>query len=314
MTAVPSDVTIPELDYEHCESLYWVFTQRCNDVCAHCYNLSGPRGATISVDECLSVIANLPPRIDRLILSGGEPFADREKLYRVLEALDERYGGRTQVMLQTNGDLLNEDRLDAVLERGVSRIDVASMDRYHKLAGTRREELTRLFLSRGMLDEATGPLITKDDYLQHGTKSFGFWGANENFWIGGNWARGRAMQTGVWHKDGTHNFCAVLSGGRGFLGGSELPQEISIQLWRISPCCPGTRDPIGDARSQNVAEVMRRVSRISAYRKINNGDPYALAEHIGVTRDEGVELAKKLGNVCLACDELCARVKAAGGL
>ncbi len=25
-------------DFEHYESIYWVFTQLCNDTCAHCYN------------------------------------------------------------------------------------------------------------------------------------------------------------------------------------------------------------------------------------------------------------------------------------
>src|SRR5262245_66570290 len=96
-------------DFDRCESLYWVFTQLCNDDCAHCYNLSGPRGATMTLEECLAVVGNLPERIDRLILSGGEPLAERAKLHAILEAVAERYGGdrgETQVMLQTNGDLL----------------------------------------------------------------------------------------------------------------------------------------------------------------------------------------------------------------
>ncbi len=63
-------------DFNHCESLYWVFTQLCNDHCDHCYNLSGPQGTRISEEECMQIIDNLPDRIDRLILSGGEPLAD----------------------------------------------------------------------------------------------------------------------------------------------------------------------------------------------------------------------------------------------
>lgn len=57
--------------HDHFESVYWVFTQLCNDRCAHCYNDSGPQGARISTEECLQIVANLPSRIDRLILSGG---------------------------------------------------------------------------------------------------------------------------------------------------------------------------------------------------------------------------------------------------
>lgn len=290
-------------DFDHCESLYWVFTQRCNDECAHCYNLSGPRGETIGLDDCLAIVANLPARIDRLILSGGEPLTERPKLYAILEAVRERYGGETQVMLQTNGDLLTGERLDALLVRGVSRIDVASIDRFHRLQGERKAELEALFRSRGMLDEATGPLITREDYLQKGVLSFGFWGATEDMWLGGNWARGRALEKDIWLKRGDHNFCGILSGAKGFLGGTELPQEISIQLWKINPCCPGTRHPLGDARVERVADVLRRHAGHPVFEALNQGDPYAMGESLGLSADYGRQRARELGNVCLWCDE-----------
>jgi hypothetical protein len=289
--------------FDSFESIYWVFTQRCNDSCDHCYNMSGPDGEIMTEDDCLAVVDNLPDQIGRLILSGGEPLAERKKLFRILEALQDRYAGRTEIMLQTNGDLMTEERLDAVLARGVTRIDVASIDRYHKLKGQRRGQLEALFKSRGMLDASQNPLISRDDYLQGGVTSFGFWGANEDFWIGGNWARGRAMKTGIWLKNGDHNFCSVLSGARGFLGGTELPQEISIQLWRINPCCPGTLRPMGDARTQRVSDVLRRASRLPVLQKLNQGDPYAMGESLGISRDHGVQRARALGNVCLWCDE-----------
>ncbi len=293
--------------FEHCESLYWVFTHLCNDDCAHCYNLSSPKGNTMPLEECLAIVANLPERVDRLILSGGEPLAERAKLYAILEAVAEKYRGETQVMLQTNGDLLTGERLDVLIARGVSRIDIASIDRFHKLQGQRRAELEALFRSRGMVDEATGPLITRDDYLKKGVLSYGFWGANEDFWLGGNWARGRALETGVWLKNGEHNFCAILSGGRGFLGGTDLPQEISIQLWKINPCCPGTLHPLGDARRDRVAEVLRRIASSPVFHKINEGDPYAMGESLGISADHGHRRAVELGNVCLWCDEFFER-------
>ncbi len=298
---------LEQADYDHCESVYWVFTQLCNDECDHCYNLSGPRGATLTLEECLAIVANLPSRIDRLILSGGEPLAERKKLYAILDAVRERYGDATQVMLQTNGDLLNEQRLDEILERGVTRIDIASIDRYHKKQGERRADLEALFRSRGMVDDNPDPLITKDDYLKPDAASFGFWGATEDMWLGGNWARGRAMETGIWKRDGSHNFCAILSGGRGFLGGTDLPQEISIQLWRINPCCPGTKEPMGDARVEKVSDVLRRVAQSPVFQKLNTGDAYALGEALeksdGVDRAYGLRRALELGNVCLWCDE-----------
>ena len=54
---------------------------------------------------------------------------EEAKLHAILEAVAEKYRGGAQVMLQTNGDLLDGRRLDALLERGVSRFDVASIDR-----------------------------------------------------------------------------------------------------------------------------------------------------------------------------------------
>lgn len=290
-------------NFDHCESIYWVFTQLCNDQCDHCYNLSGPRGTRISEEECMAIIDNLPASIDRLILSGGEPLAERKKLYRILDALRERYGNRTQIMLQTNGDLLNEERLDTLIEKGVSRIDIASIDRYHKHKGERIDTLKKLLESRGMSDEDPGPLITRDNYVKH-KLTYGFWGASEDMWLGGNWARGRALQKGIWAKDPQHNFCAILSGGIGFLtGGEDIPQEISIQLWQINPCCPGTKEPMGDARTEKVADVLARVADNPIFRKINEGDPLRMGESIGVSEHYARQRTEQLKNICLWCDE-----------
>jgi organic radical activating enzyme len=290
-------------DYNHCESLYWVFTQLCNDQCDHCYNLSGPQGARISEEECLAIIDNLPERIDRLILSGGEPLADKKKLYLILDKVKARYGNTTQVMLQTNGDLLNEETLDSLIEKGVTRFDIASIDRYHKHAGARLMDIASLFESRGVNGDDKDPLIEKETYLTQHQLSWGYWGATDDMWLGGNWARGRALQKNVWKKDPNHNFCAILSGAKGFLGGTELPQEISIQLWRINPCCPGTKLPMGDARKEKVVDVMNRVSKSKIFQKLNKGDPWKMGESIGVTEAQAKGRTQELQNVCLWCDE-----------
>lgn len=291
-------------DFHHIESLYWVFTQLCNDQCDHCYNLSGPHGQRISTEECLQIIENLPPKIDRLILSGGEPLADWKKLLAILDALQAKYKGETQLMLQTNGDLLTPEKLEILIEKGITRFDIASIDRYHKHAGNRLMQLAELFESKGVNGDDKDPLIDKDNYLKKDHVSWGYWGATEDMWLGGNWARGRAMQKDIWKKDPHHNFCAVLSGGIGFLGGQEdIPQEISIQLWAINPCCPGTQKAMGDARKQKVADVLQKVSKSEIFRKINAGDPYGMGESIGVSREFSEKRGEKLQNICLWCDE-----------
>lgn len=291
-------------DFDHIESVYWVFTQLCNDQCDHCYNLSGPKGARMSEEECLAIVDHLPARIDRLILSGGEPIADKKKLYAILDKVKARYGNATQVMLQTNGDLLTPEILDILIAKGVTRFDIASIDRYHKSAGGRLMELAELFESRGVNGDEREPLVRKENYLHAFPLSWGFWGATEDMWLGGNWARGRAMEKGIWKRDPDHNFCAILSGAIGFLHGApDIPQEISIQLWRINPCCPGTKDALGDARVEHVSDVLRRVATHPVFQALDKGDPFGMGESLGVSADHARARCGTLGNVCLWCDE-----------
>ncbi len=293
------------MNFNHLESLYWVFTQLCNDKCDHCYNLSGPQGARISEVECLQIIENLPDQIDRIILSGGEPLADKKLLYSILDRLSEKFGDRTQIMLQTNGDLLNAEILDTLIEKGVTRFDIASIDRYHKHAGDRLMALAELFDSRGVNGEDKDPLIEKETFLVKAHPlSWGYWGATEEMWLGGNWARGRAIEKNIWKRDASHNFCKILSGGIGFLSGApDIPQEISIQLWRVNPCCPGTYKAMGDARTEKVSRILERVSTSPIFQKINEGDPLAMGESIGISKEFATTRANDLENICLWCDE-----------
>ncbi len=293
-----------ESKFDHMESIYWVFTQLCNDQCDHCYNLSGPKGAKISEADCLAIINNLPSSVERLILSGGEPLAERKKLYLILDTLKEKYGNSTQVMLQTNGDLLTPEILDTLIAKGVTRFDIASIDRYHKAAGGRLMELAELFESRRVNGVDKDPLVVKENYLSSQPLSWGYWGANDDMWLGGNWARGRALKKGVWKQDPNHNFCSILSGAIGFLNGAEnVPQEISIQLWRINPCCPGTKKPLGDARHEKVADVLERVALDPVFQMLDKGNPYKMGESLGISEGYARKRCGELKNVCLWCDE-----------
>jgi hypothetical protein len=217
--------------------------------------------------------------------------------------LKERYDDRTQIMLQTNGDLLNEERLDTLIEKGVTRFDIASIDRFHKHAGARIMELADLFETRGVAGDEKDPLVEKENYLVDTRLSWGYWGATDDMWLGGNWARGRAMETDIWKRDPHHNFCTILSGARNFLGGYEdIPQEISIQLWKINPCCPGTKFPMGDARTEKVVDVLQRVSKMEVFQHLNDGEPWKMGAHLGISEEEAKRLTEEDQNICLYCD------------
>jgi hypothetical protein len=256
----------------------------------------------------MAIIGNLPTGLKQIILSGGEPLADKKLLYAILDELARKYDNKLFITLQFNGDLLNTKVLQTLIEKGVDRYSIASIDRYHKKQGARKEELSELFKSKGIEFVEDQPKITteaKENDILSRPLSYGFFGATEDMWLGGNWARGRALEKDLWKKDGTHNFCAIHSGARGFLGheSKDVMQELSIQLWKINPCCPGTKVPMGDARKEKVSEVLQRMSKHEVMQKLNQGDIYGVGESIGISAKEGLERAIATGNVCLWCDE-----------
>ena len=288
-------------DFNYIPSVYWVFTQLCNDTCSHCYNLSGPRGERMSLEDCLKIVQHLPDQIDRLILSGGEPLAEKQLLYEILKAIQEKYGDTTRVMLQTNGDLLTDKILDKLLSLGVCRFDIASIDRYHTHKNNHLSNLRSIFQKRNI------PCDNDDNtsyFLQEDIISWGYWGATEDLWLGGNWARGRALETNTWTQNPAHNFCAIHSGARNFLGGhDDVTQEISIQLWKINPCCPGTKYPMGDARKDKISEILSKVSSHPVFMALNDGEPLKMGEHLGVSPIDAEKQTEKLKNICLYCDQ-----------
>jgi len=288
-------------DFNHIPSVYWVFTQLCNDTCNHCYNLSGPRGERMSLEDCLKIVQHLPDQIDRLILSGGEPLAEKHLLYEILKAIQEKYDDTTRVMLQTNGDLLTDKILDKLLSLGVCRFDIASIDRYHNHKNNHLSNLRSIFQKRNI------PCDNDDNtsyFLKEDIISWGYWGATEDLWLGGNWARGRALETNTWTQNPAHNFCAIHSGARNFLGGhDDVTQEISIQLWKINPCCPGTKYPMGDARKEKISEILSKVSSHPVFMALNDGEPLKMGEHLGVSPIEAEKQTEELKNICLYCDQ-----------
>ena len=134
------------------ESIYWVLSRDCNQRCPHCYNDSQPGAPGLSLEQVAACIENLPPAgdvpIDRIILSGGEVLVWPNLLFHALHWLHDRYGDQVKLMVQTNGDLLDEAMLDRLLASHVRRLDVASMDKYHPKSTLERrgylEELLRV--------------------------------------------------------------------------------------------------------------------------------------------------------------------------
>lgn len=282
------------------DSVYWVFTLRCNDRCEHCYNNSSPTAETMPVEELLKVVPHLPEDLDSVCLSGGEPTVEMDKLVAILGALRARYGPGFPVTLQTNGDLLDAAKLTRLIDAGVDRFDVVSMDRFHKQRGGHRERLEELFLDHGLVDGEGR--IPPGRHTVPGARCYKFWGATEELWLKGNWARGRALPHGHAKLDPTHNFCAIHSGARGFLDDGSPDQDLHIQLTRLFPCCPTTYYDLGDVREAPVRALLDRVRGDPDWQALSRGRPQELGEASGQADAGGARLAA-LGDVCLWCDE-----------
>src|SRR3972149_8495888 len=140
------------------ESVYWAFTLRCNNTCAHCYNDSSPSQPALPIEKALKSVENFPLKINsRVILSGGEPLHpdNRPALFTILDALRKKYGPKIEIWLQTNGDYLNENLLDELLAFRIARFDIASMDSFHSTGhwpnlDEKKRALKSLLHSRGI--------------------------------------------------------------------------------------------------------------------------------------------------------------------
>ncbi len=178
-------------------------------------------------------------------------------------------------------------------------ISIASQDPYHARRDGLPQRLAELMRRRGLREVAVGdPAASK---LREGT--FSFWGATPDLWLGGLWARGRALRHDIWKRDANHNFCALWSGALGFLDDGSDRQEVSIQLTSVYPCCPGTVEPLGDVSKKPLLQILDRHRGDPMWEALNQGEPWRMGEHAGVDPEFARQRIRELGNVCLWCDE-----------
>ena len=297
------------------ESIYWVISRDCNQKCPHCYNDSRPGAAGLNSQQVSEVVKHLPRpdecSVERVIISGGEVLVWPELLFQGLQELFEHFGDQTELWVQTNGDLLDEATLNQLLEANVSRIDIASMDKFHRKGSIdRREFLESLFHKHGLVDaERNNTKAGNQNQPPVGVESSGspltyaFWGANQDEWIGPLWPRGRALQKGLSKAGPEDEFCRNWSGAKNFLDYNEPESEVSIQLADVYPCCPMTCRPIGSLLNESLIAMLDRCSSHPVYQALNQGQPEAMGESLGISEEYGIERSKALGNHCLWCDE-----------
>lgn len=335
------------------QSIYWVVTWACHRKCTHCYDDRFRPYVRAALDRVIAegedayprILNNLPDRMrwrDRagvshpttLVLAGGELLIDgvRERLfYPLLEAIADRWGAEgPRIAVQTTGDILTDEMIRAMLQRGVRSIAIASIDDYHAgHAGQGKFDLmarVRAMMARhGVTEIDLG--LARDKPVGDGAPpapaprprqadgpSFVFFGAQPDLWIGELWPRGRAWINGLSNADYGTNFCIRWSGGKGFLdiglAGSEVAIEPDGSLY---PCCIKTKAPIGSLAEERLTDILDDLRDDPALQAINRGDPEAMGVTAGWTRDDFRSASETIdptgrafANPCIGCDRFFA--------
>lgn len=123
-SAFLSELRQREITYE----VHWDITNECNSRCAHCYNLGaqdGRRecaGAALSDVERSDLLKALREQgVFRLVVSGGEPLLHP----RIFDLLAEARSLGFQVVLYTNGLLVDEETADRLAGLGLVSIEIS---------------------------------------------------------------------------------------------------------------------------------------------------------------------------------------------
>ncbi|MEO1044131.1 MAG: SPASM domain-containing protein [Pseudomonadota bacterium] len=335
--------------------IYWVISWACHRKCKHCYDDRFRPYVRDALDEVVAegqhayerIIAHLPddftyldpckpdadaePRRIRgsLFLAGGEPLIDavREPLfYPLLERIGARYGGydaphAPRLACQTTGDILTEQHIEEMLERGMWKICIASIDDYHVgMEGDKKlrlmEKVSRMMEKFGVREEvlAAGPNPRNPagdvDYEADDGPFFVFFGAQPELWIGEIWPRGRAWTNGLSKADYGTNFCARRSGGRHFLDHGQRGSEVAIEPdGSVYPCCLKTKTPIGNIAEEPLIPMLDSLRGHPALEALNRGDPEAMGLEAGWDREAFRVKSKTVTpkgedfeNLCIGCD------------
>lgn len=144
-------------------SIYFAVTRKCNMSCKFCTMNSGPDVST-EKDLTLSEIkAILIPQIEKLspnkiVITGGEPLV-RNNIEEILKVLSDRFEKR-KIILQTNGLLLNKEKLDAIANYiGVLEISIENIFESPNLL----RKMQTVFEAAGMYDILLSLSFVVDD-------------------------------------------------------------------------------------------------------------------------------------------------------
>jgi MoaA/NifB/PqqE/SkfB family radical SAM enzyme len=327
------------------ESIYYVMAWACHRKCRHCYEDRFRPYVGAALEDVVAeaernfprIVDHLPERMryldlderlpdgsfaektGRIILSGGEsllPATRRRITYPVIERLQARYrhAGGIKIVVQTTGDILTDEIVGDLVDRGVWMVSVASVDDFHVgLEGPERQKrfvdrLTTLFERHGM--RRSGLSAATRNWHEEEGPLYSFFGATPDAWIGKLWPRGRAWQNGLSSATLADNFCNRWSGGLNFLRHAYNGSEVSIEPdGSVYPCCVKTRLPVGNLLEDALIDILDSLVAEPAYEAITMGHPERMGVAYGWSEAAFIERSattmptgQPYRNLCIGCD------------
>ncbi|MGA1871222.1 MAG: radical SAM/SPASM domain-containing protein [bacterium] len=163
---------LPKRGYKTPLQVQIELTNRCNLQCEFCYNFSGlSNRKELLFDDLLHVVQEL---IDMdvlvVIITGGEPFIDQERLFTVLDLLSRN---NVSIYLLTNGWYITEQVVHRLMEYAIFSVQISidgGSDIYHdkargvKGSWKRAIEAVRLFTEHGFYTKVAC-IMTKENWV-----------------------------------------------------------------------------------------------------------------------------------------------------
>ena len=116
--------------------VFFSFTTKCNLKCKHCYSNSISGGKTIDLDRLMESLVRIKPL--RIIISGGDPLVEFDKLLGFLKDYKEKYKLDSYIVLATNATLFTKTKLEALkpyVDRIQVSLDTLSRNRFLEIRG-----------------------------------------------------------------------------------------------------------------------------------------------------------------------------------
>jgi len=139
------------------EELIMEVTRYCNFDCKHCFR-GEAENAFMSTETIYNLMSNLK-EIEKLVLSGGEPFMAVKQLNDVAEAIRRNGVIVNQISIITNGTILNTEVIRALekLQRVCKNLSIkVSNDKFHQMELERNGLKNRRLVNFDLLSKMFG--------------------------------------------------------------------------------------------------------------------------------------------------------------